>query len=129
MINEVKLRGIFRTKSNITMELFSLRLSHILKTCLIWLNCLKVPFVTQLTLSWKTYNSENFGRKSFLLTTGHFFFRNSKLRNGTAPSINRGSHRRCSIRKGVLRNFAKFTGKHLSQVSLFIQLQASLQLY
>ena len=22
-------------------------------------------------------------------------------------------HRRCSVRKGVLRNFAKFTGKHL----------------
>ena len=25
----------------------------------------------------------------------------------------RSSHRRCSVRKGVLRNFAKFTGKHL----------------
>ena len=30
----------------------------------------------------------------------------------------RSSHRRCSIRKRVLRNFAKFIGKHLSQ-SLF----------
>ena len=30
----------------------------------------------------------------------------------------RSSHRRCSVRKGVLRNFAKFTGKHLCQ-SLF----------
>ena len=28
------------------------------------------------------------------------------------------SHRRCSVRKGLLRNFAKFTGKHLCQ-SLF----------
>ena len=27
-------------------------------------------------------------------------------------------HRRCSVRKGVLRNFAKFTGEHLFQ-SLF----------
>ena len=27
----------------------------------------------------------------------------------------RSRHRRCSIRKGVLRNFAKFTGKHLCQ--------------
>ena len=26
---------------------------------------------------------------------------------------NRRSHRRCSVRKGVLRNFAKFAGKHL----------------
>ena len=32
--------------------------------------------------------------------------------------IYRSSHRRCSVRKGVLRNFAKFTGKHLCQ-SLF----------
>ena len=30
----------------------------------------------------------------------------------------RGSHWRCSVRKGVLRNFTKFTGKHLRQ-SLF----------
>ena len=30
----------------------------------------------------------------------------------------RSSHRMCSVRKGVLRNIAKFTGKHLRQ-SLF----------
>ena len=30
----------------------------------------------------------------------------------------RSSHRRCSMKKGVLRNFTKFTGKHLCQ-SLF----------
>ena len=28
------------------------------------------------------------------------------------------SHQRCSVKKGVLRNFTKFTGKHLCQ-SLF----------
>ena len=33
-------------------------------------------------------------------------------------SDERSNHRRCSIRKGVLRNFAKFTEKHLRQ-SLF----------
>ena len=27
----------------------------------------------------------------------------------------RSSHQRCSVRKGVLRNFAKFTGKHLRE--------------
>ena len=27
----------------------------------------------------------------------------------------RSIHQRCSVRKGVLRNFAKFTGKHLCQ--------------
>ena len=34
-------------------------------------------------------------------------------------SRDRSSHRRCSVRKGVLRNFTKFTGKHLCQ-SLFL---------
>ena len=32
---------------------------------------------------------------------------------GTAPS--RRSQQRCSVKIGVLRNFAKFTGKHLCQ--------------
>ena len=31
----------------------------------------------------------------------------------------RSSHRRCSVKKGVLRNFAKFTGKHLCQRLFF----------
>ena len=31
----------------------------------------------------------------------------------------RSSHQRCSVRKGVLRNFAKFTGKHLCQAVFF----------
>ena len=35
----------------------------------------------------KTYNCENFGRKRLLLTIEQFFFQNSKLRNGVAPSI------------------------------------------
>ena len=29
------------------------------------------------------------------------------------------SHRMCSIEKGVLKNFAKFTGKHLCQILFF----------
>ena len=41
-------------------------------------------------------------------------------------SINRSSHRRCFVRKGVLRNFAKFTGKHLCQ-SLFFNKVADLR--
>ena len=31
----------------------------------------------------------------------------------------RSSHRRCSVRKGVLKNFAKFTAKHLYQSLIF----------
>ena len=38
----------------------------------------------------------------------------------------RSSHHRCSVRKGVLRNFAKFTGKHLWQ-SLFFNKVAGLR--
>ena len=38
---------------------------------------------------------------------------------------NRSSHQRCSVRKGALRNFAKFTRKHLCQ-SLFFNKVAGL---
>ena len=40
--------------------------------------------------------------------------------------INKSSHWRCSLRKGVLRNFVKFTGKHLRQ-SLFFNKAAGLR--
>ena len=42
----------------------------------------------------------------------------------------RSNHQRCSMKKGVLRNFTKFTGKHLCQ-SLFFNKVAGLglQLY
>ena len=36
---------------------------------------------------------------------------------GTAPS--RRSQQRCSVKIGVLRNFAKFTGKHLCQTLFY----------
>ena len=38
----------------------------------------------------------------------------------------RSSHQRCSMKKGVLRNFAKITGKHLCQ-SLFFDRVAGLR--
>ena len=40
--------------------------------------------------------------------------------------IDRSSHQRCSIRKGIFRNFAKFTGKHLCQ-SIFFNKVAGLR--
>ena len=36
----------------------------------------------------------------------------------------RSSHWRCSVRKGVLKNFAKFTGKICDRASFLIKLQA-----
>ena len=38
----------------------------------------------------------------------------------------RSSHRRCSVKKGVPENFAKFTGRHLCQ-SLFFNKVAGLR--
>ena len=38
----------------------------------------------------------------------------------------RSSHQRCSVKKVVLRNFPKFTGKHLCQSLFLIKLQAAL---
>ena len=49
-----------------------------------------------------------------------FVFEKSITENYGYCRVNRSSHRRCSVRKGVLRNFAKFTRKHLSQ-SLFLK--------
>ena len=37
----------------------------------------------------------------------------------TNYKTSRSSHWMCSVRKGVLRNFAKFTGKHLGQNLFF----------
>ena len=44
----------------------------------------------------------------------------------TKTQYSRSSHQRCSIRKGVLRNFTKFRGKHLCQ-SLFFNRVADLR--
>ena len=38
-------------------------------------------------------------------------------------NIIRNSHQKCSMKKGVLRNFTKFTGKHLCQSLFLIRLQ------
>ena len=42
-----------------------------------------------------------------------------RLKNLLCNKISRSSHRRCSVKKGVLKNFAKVTEKHLCW-SLFL---------
>ena len=59
-----------------TMELFSLQLSHILKTYSI---AFKLHFLHNSSFRQKTCNPENFGRKSLLLTLEHFFFSKFKI--------------------------------------------------
>ena len=55
--------------------------------------------------------------KNKKFTLGELLNRDSSV-SINHQNIHRGSHRRCSVRKGVPRNFTKFTGKHLCQ-SLF----------
>ena len=40
-------------------------------------------------------------------------FCNSKIDSRITQTTVRNSHQRCSVKKGVLKNFAKSTGKHL----------------
>ena len=37
----------------------------------------------------------------------------------TQHPSNKSSHRRCSVKKGVLKNFTKFTGRHLGKRLFF----------
>ena len=46
-------------------------------------------------------------------------------RYGSECWNSRSNHRRCSVKTGVLRNFAKFTGKHLFQSPFFNKVAAS----
>ena len=41
----------------------------------------------------------------------------------------RSGHQRCSVRKGILRNFTKFTGKHLCQACNFIEKETLAQVF
>ena len=55
-------------------------------------------------------------------------FNNTSFEKHLRTTASRSSHKRCSIIKGVLKSFAKFTGKHLYQ-SLFFNKVAGLQFY
>ena len=67
--------------------------------------------------------------KSFVFLLSPFYFQ-----SGRRESF-RNSHHRCSVKKVVLKNFAKFTGKHLCLSLLFnkvadlIKKEALLQLF
>ena len=68
---------------------------------------LRIALYTYLKLEVRFWISKNVASS---------FFGYSKL------NIHRGRHYRCSIKKGVLRNFANFTGKHLCKSLLFKKL-------
>ena len=66
---------------------------------------------------YPTWDSAN----AFIRDLRRYWFKSLNI----LPSA-RSSHQRCSIIKGVLRNFTKFTGKHLCQ-SLFFNKVAGLR--
>ena len=53
--------------------------------------------------------------KTSLIYFGETFVTLASSKSRNSDDIDRSSHQRCSIKKGVLKNFTKFTGKHLCQ--------------
>ena len=49
---------------------------------------------------------------------GHTKFSDSRKSGAASDNTYRNNHRRCSVRKGVLRNFSKFRGNHLKPETL-----------
>ena len=67
----------------------------------------------------------NFCMKNFVVFSTIKWVRNNfTLSNEVVFITERSSHRRWSVRKGVLRNFAKFVGNTFARVSFLIKLQA-----
>ena len=65
------------------------------------------------------FKPEKFSKKANIIRKAALFSNRLLL---TPPEMfcqNRSSHRGCSVRKAVLRNFEKFTGKHLCQSFFF----------
>ena len=58
--------------------------------------------------------------KTSFIINGSVSIKNRTLQDLTSEMFKiRSSHRRCSIKKGALRNFAKFAGKQLCQRHFF----------
>ena len=64
------------------------------------------------TFRWENKDDTVSTRSSFN-TILKIIFESAFTNSSDVAEKNRSNHRRCSVRKGVLRNFAKFTGKHL----------------
>ena len=67
-----------------------------------------------------------FAEQLFSKHTSQVLFQNNKQELFLKSTLSRSSHRRCSVTRGVLGNFGKFTGKHLCQ-SLFFNKVAGLR--
>ena len=97
----------------LTLQAKSLQLTFLKTYCTTDVFLHKKELKTEPFSAWCPLKGPNF---SFTLLTSLFFSFSSVLniRNRNIFSRNdRSSHWRCTIRKGFLENFAKFTGKHL----------------
>ena len=70
------------------------------------------------TIKFSRLKSISSVEDNYSFTLVMYFFSSFSLQLQTKTII-RSSHRRCSVKKGVLKNFTKFTGKHLFQSLLF----------
>ena len=68
-------------------------------------------------------------RVSLFMLVWTFSYMNKKRNKLLRKWRSRSSHRRCSVRKGVLRNFSKFTGKHMCKNLSFNKVAGCLQCY
>ena len=95
-------------------------------------NKLHSSFMNCLTSSWYNWENRQEMNLNWILScfqnleNNKDSISNSKDYKGLEYNWYRTSHRRCSIKKGVLKNFTKFTGKHLCQ-SLFFNKVAGLR--
>ena len=71
MLNVKLCSQTYLEPSRTSVEFFSLWLSHMVKTYLV---PFRFHFLHNSPFREKTYDSENFGRKTLLLTMKHFFF-------------------------------------------------------
>ena len=100
----------------------------------IWMSCLEVALTKFLNTPLPSHCVKSVQIRSFFWSVFGHFSRSGLIemclgiwwRLFTKKKPCRRSHRRCSVRKGDLRNFAKFTGKHLRQ-SLFFNKVAGLR--
>ena len=70
-------------------------------------------------ISKNTFFTEHFRTTTSILLNNHYFIANAKFTQWSEAAI-----QICSAKKGVLRNFAKFTEKYLCQSLFLIKLQA-----
>ena len=88
-----------------------------------WIKGGKFMFNIQCTKQYpKTYSvpCQAIYDKGFLRKFNYFCWKATNIIDVSKGTKYRSSHQKCSLRKGVLRNFTRFTGKHLCQSLFFI---------